>query len=76
MTPVKIPAAAVPEKATQGAIEVFFSTTWTTGGFDGSGLAAGRTFAAILENCQRSDGAVVIPEVLRPYMGGMDIITP
>jgi seryl-tRNA synthetase len=43
---------------------------------NGSGLAAGRTFAAILENCQRSDGAVVIPEVLRPYMGGMDIITP
>jgi seryl-tRNA synthetase len=42
---------------------------------NGSGLAAGRTFAAILENCQRSDGSVVIPEALRPYMGGMDIIT-
>jgi seryl-tRNA synthetase len=43
---------------------------------NGSGLAAGRTFAAILENCQRADGSVVIPEALRPYMGGMDIITP
>jgi seryl-tRNA synthetase len=43
---------------------------------NGSGLAAGRTFAAILENCQRSDGSVVIPEALRPYMGGMDVIAP
>ena len=43
---------------------------------NGSGLAAGRTFAAILENCQRSDGTVVIPEALRPYMGGMDVIAP
>ncbi len=43
---------------------------------NGSGLAAGRTFAAILENCQQADGSVVIPEALRPYMGGMDVITP
>jgi seryl-tRNA synthetase len=43
---------------------------------NGSGLAAGRTFAAILENCQRSDGAVAIPKALRPYMGGMEVITP
>ena len=37
---------------------------------------AGRTFAAILENCQRADGSVAIPEALRPYMGGMDVIAP
>jgi seryl-tRNA synthetase len=43
---------------------------------NGSGLAVGRTFAAILENFQRADGAVVIPEALRPYMGGLDILTP
>jgi seryl-tRNA synthetase len=43
---------------------------------NGSGLAVGRTFAAILENCQRSDGSVVIPEALRPYMGEMERLTP
>ncbi|SHM78197.1 seryl-tRNA synthetase [Caldanaerovirga acetigignens] len=42
---------------------------------NGSGLAVGRTTAAILENFQQPDGSVVIPEVLRPYMGGMDVIT-
>jgi seryl-tRNA synthetase len=36
---------------------------------NGSGLAVGRTFAAILENFQQADGSVIIPEVLRPYMG-------
>ncbi len=41
---------------------------------NGSGLAAGRTVAAILENCQESDGSVTIPEALRPYMGGMSRI--
>ena len=41
---------------------------------NGSGLAVGRTVAAILENFQREDGSVVIPEVLRPYMGGADVI--
>ncbi|QDQ00676.1 serine--tRNA ligase [Lysinibacillus fusiformis] len=43
---------------------------------NGSGLAIGRTVAAILENYQQADGSVVIPEVLRPYMGGKDIIAP
>jgi len=43
---------------------------------NGSGLAAGRTFAAILENFQQADGSVWIPEALRPYLGGMDMITP
>lgn len=41
---------------------------------NGSGLAVGRTTAAILENYQQEDGSVIIPEVLRPYMGGMEII--
>ncbi|ACN14219.1 SerS [Desulforapulum autotrophicum HRM2] len=42
---------------------------------NGSGLAVGRTVAAILENFQQPDGSVVIPEVLRPYMGGKETIT-
>ncbi|MEK4227862.1 serine--tRNA ligase [Solibacillus sp. FSL H8-0538] len=41
---------------------------------NGSGLAIGRTVAAILENYQQADGSVVIPEVLRPYMGGKEVI--
>lgn len=43
---------------------------------NGSGLAIGRTVAAILENFQDEEGNVVIPEVLRPYMGGVEKITP
>lgn len=39
---------------------------------NGSGLAIGRTLVAILENFQNADGSVTIPEVLRPYMGGLD----
>jgi len=42
---------------------------------NGSGLAVGRTFAAILENYQQEDGSVIIPEALRPYMGGLERIT-
>jgi len=42
---------------------------------NGSGLAVGRTLIAILENYQQADGSVVIPETLRPYMGGMEKIT-
>jgi len=41
---------------------------------NGSGLAVGRTFVAILENYQQADGSVIIPEVLRPYMAGMERI--
>jgi seryl-tRNA synthetase len=41
---------------------------------NGSGLAVGRTWLAILENYQQADGSVVIPEVLRSYMGGLDRI--
>jgi len=43
---------------------------------NGSGLAVGRTVAAILENCQQADGTVRIPEVLKPYMGGLEAIRP
>jgi seryl-tRNA synthetase len=43
---------------------------------NGSGLAVGRTWIAILENYQQADGSVVIPDVLRPFMGGRDIIAP
>jgi seryl-tRNA synthetase len=41
---------------------------------NGSGLAVGRTLVAILENNQQKDGSVIVPEVLRPYMGGLEII--
>jgi len=41
---------------------------------NGSALAVGRTLVAILENYQQEDGSVVIPEVLRPYMGGVEVI--
>ncbi len=41
---------------------------------NGSALAVGRTVVAILENYQQADGSVVIPEVLRPYMGGLDCL--
>ncbi len=43
---------------------------------NGSGLAVGRTLVAVLENYQQADGSVVIPEVLRPYMGGLTVLKP
>ena len=43
---------------------------------NGSGLAVGRTVAAICENFQQADGAIRIPKALRPYMGGMEMIAP
>lgn len=43
---------------------------------NGSGLAVGRTVAAILENCQQADGSVLIPRVLRPYFDGREKIRP
>jgi seryl-tRNA synthetase len=43
---------------------------------NGSALAVGRTMVAILENYQQRDGSVVIPEVLRPYMHGLEVIEP
>jgi seryl-tRNA synthetase len=43
---------------------------------NGSGLAIGRTWLALLENYQQQDGSVIIPEALRPYMDGLERITP
>ncbi|GLR26354.1 serine--tRNA ligase [Limnobacter litoralis] len=42
---------------------------------NGSGLAVGRTLVAVLENYQQADGTVVVPEVLRPYMGGLSVLS-
>jgi seryl-tRNA synthetase len=43
---------------------------------NGSGLAVGRALVAVLENYQQGDGSVVVPEVLRPYMGGVELLVP
>ena len=43
---------------------------------NGSGLAVGRTMAAIIENYQNEDGTITVPEALRPYMGGIEVIAP
>jgi seryl-tRNA synthetase len=43
---------------------------------NGSGLAVGRTLVAVLENYQNADGSVTVPVVLRPYLGGLELITP
>jgi len=43
---------------------------------NGSGLALPRTMIAVLENYQQPDGSVVIPDVLRPWMGGVELIEP
>ena len=43
---------------------------------NGSGLAVGRTLVAVLENYQRADGSVTVPEILRPYMGGIEVLSP
>ena len=42
---------------------------WTT-----AGESHGRALVAVLENCQNADGSVTVPEVLRPYMGGVDTL--
>jgi len=41
---------------------------------NGSGLAVGRTLVAVLENYQQADGSILVPEVLRPYLGGLEVI--
>lgn len=43
---------------------------------NGSGLAVGRTLVAVMENYQQADGSVMVPEVLRPYMGGLEKLVP
>ncbi|MDX1975656.1 MAG: serine--tRNA ligase [Rickettsiales bacterium] len=53
----------------KGAKETQFVHT-----LNGSGLPIGRTMVAILENYQQADGSIVVPEALRPYMGGLDVI--
>jgi seryl-tRNA synthetase len=42
---------------------------------NGSGLALPRTMIAVMENYQQADGSIIVPDVLRPYMGGIDVIT-
>ena len=42
----------------------------------GSGLAVGRTLVAVLESYQQAEGSVTVPEVLRPYMGGVAVMAP
>ena len=41
---------------------------------NGSGLAVGRTLVAVIENYQNEDGSIRVPDVLRPYMGGLEVI--
>ena len=41
---------------------------------NGSGLAVGRTMAAVIENYQQADGSIKVPDVLVPYMGGIEVI--
>jgi seryl-tRNA synthetase len=43
---------------------------------NGSGLAVGRALVAVMENYQQADGSIVVPEALRPYMGGMECLAP
>ncbi len=43
---------------------------------NGSGLAVGRTLVAVLENYQQADGSVVVPQALRPWMGGIEVLEP
>ncbi len=41
---------------------------------DGSGVAVGRALIAVMETCQQPDGTIEVPEVLRPYMAGIEVI--
>jgi len=43
---------------------------------NGSGLAVGRTLVAVLENCQQADGSVLVPAALKPYLGGLERLSP
>ena len=49
--------------------------THIVGTLNGSGLAIGRTLIAVLENYQQKDGSIIVPEVLRPYMNNLEIIS-
>ncbi len=61
--------ASIRYRPEEGAKPEFVNT------LNGSGLAVGRTMLAVLENYQQEDGSVIIPAVLRPYMGGLERIT-
>jgi len=43
---------------------------------NGSGLAVGRALVAVVENYQQADGSICVPEVLKPYMGGVELLRP
>jgi seryl-tRNA synthetase len=43
---------------------------------NGSGVASGRALVAVMENYQQADGSIVVPEVLRSYMAGLEVIKP
>ncbi len=43
---------------------------------NGSGLAVGRTLVAVLENYQNADGSITVPQALRPYLGGLELLKP
>jgi seryl-tRNA synthetase len=43
---------------------------------NGSGLAVGRALVAVIENYQQADGSIVIPDALKPYMGGLEVVEP
>ena len=43
---------------------------------NGSGVAAGRALIAVMENYQQQDGGIRVPDVLKPYMGGLEVIAP
>ncbi len=60
--------AKIKFRTAQGGKSEFVHT------LNGSGLAVGRTLLAVIENYQQEDGSIVVPEVLRPYMGGLDVI--
>jgi len=62
--------ANIKYRLTEGGKTRFLHT------LNGSGLGLPRTLIAILENNQQADGSIVVPEVLRPWMGGVDIIKP
>jgi seryl-tRNA synthetase len=62
--------AMIRYRPTPGAKAEFLHT------LNGSGLAMPRVVISILENYQQADGSVLIPEILRPYMGGLEVITP
>jgi seryl-tRNA synthetase len=57
-------------KGKDGKVKGFVHT------LNGSGVAVGRALIAVMENYQRQDGAIEVPEALRPYMGGIEAIEP